>query len=78
MKIEKGKYYRTRSWDRAFIHTIEAPGNRPISGVIKGPKIDTPRSWHSSGYYYDPAGGTQHPRDLMIEISLGGDSNETR
>lgn len=49
MKIEAGKYYKTRAGGRVFVCATNKPGPKPIVGWIDGGE---PLDWHSDGGRY--------------------------
>lgn len=66
MKIEAGKYYKTRAGDKAYIYETSLPGlGYSIHGRVESEAFGISlRGWYSDGSLY---GDHKHADDLIIE-----------
>lgn len=51
MKIEAGKYYRTRCGQKAIIYAVDVEGNQPIHGAILGDDGWSVADWGFEGFH---------------------------
>lgn len=81
MKIEVGKFYKTRDGRKARIYTLDAGGTRPIQGAVNDDGIWRMEAWYTSGkYIFDGAALTDivsewtepKPRMLAYLTNTGG------
>lgn len=67
LKIEVGKYYRTRDGVTACVCFIE---RGCLDGIINYPSGAEHETWHTNGRWYDNE--TEHPNDLIAEVTPDG------
>lgn len=68
MKLEAGKYYRTRGGKKAYVASVENPFDKfdeyPVLGLVDGD--EEAQTWDSDGSYYGTH-SMSDPRDLITD-----------